>query len=67
MEKHEAEKVLAGLTEKEREVLKEAVSVLWFNDSSDYVNALWDIIRVLMGSDIELDDVYHLLQDKDEE
>lgn len=65
MEKHELKKTLAGLTEKEREALKEAVSVLWLNDRSDYINGLWDIIRILMGTDIDINEVYPMLCDKD--
>ncbi|AJD93110.1 hypothetical protein JMA_37920 (plasmid) [Jeotgalibacillus malaysiensis] len=65
MEKHELEKTLAGLTEKEREALKEAVTVLWLNDRSDYINGLWDIIRILMGTDIDINEVYPMLCDND--
>lgn len=66
MEKREVEEILAGLTEKEREALKEAVTVLWLNDRSDYINGLWDIIRILMGTDIDINQVYPMLCDNDE-
>lgn len=65
MEKHELEKTLAGLTEKEREALKEAVRVLWLNDRSDYINGLWDIIRILMATYIDINEVYPMLCDND--
>lgn len=67
MQKEKVEAILAELTEKERAVLKEAVTVLWLNDSSDYINGLCDIIRVLMGEDIDIDDVYPLLREQDED
>lgn len=41
-----------SLTEKELEALNHAVSVIWLNDNSDYLNGLWDIIRTIIGDDL---------------
>lgn len=49
--------VIAGrlkmLTPKELEALNEAVSTLYFNDSSKFRGALWSIIRDLLGLDVD--------------
>lgn len=38
--------------EKLQRVLREAVSVIYFDDSSDYGSALWSIVRIIGGSDL---------------
>jgi hypothetical protein len=48
------------LTEKEKNALKEAISVIWLDDSSDYLNGLWDVVRVIIGSEIIDDDDFNL-------
>lgn len=35
-----------------REALEECVNAIYFNDSSDYLKALWRIVRILTASDI---------------
>lgn len=52
--------VLTTLTDKERNALSQAISVLWLNDSSDYMNGLWDVIRAIIGSDTLDDDSFDL-------
>lgn len=48
--------IVEELTDKERNALKEAVSVLYLNDSSDYINGLWDVVRAIVGEKVEDDD-----------
>src|SRR6185312_3749392 len=43
--------ILEHLSDKEKLSLDKAVSVLYFNDSSDYVNGLWDVVRAILGED----------------
>lgn len=44
--------VLNELSDKEKEALKEAISVLYFNDSSDYIGGLWSVVRAILGYEI---------------
>lgn len=48
--------VLSTLSGREKRALKEAVSVIYLNDSSDYINGLWGVIDALIGD--YLDDEY---------
>ncbi|MFE8701080.1 hypothetical protein ACFYKX_10785 [Cytobacillus sp. FJAT-54145] len=61
------------LTEKEKQALTEAVSVIWLNDKSDYLNGLWDVIRVLVGEDLfhhkdwDINQLYKVLKPRETE
>lgn len=44
--------IINSLTEREKQALDEAVSVIYLNDSSDYINGLWGVVRAIVGSDI---------------
>jgi hypothetical protein len=46
---------LDSLSTREREVLNHAVSALYFNDSSDYINALWDIVYTMLHVECDPD------------
>ena len=46
---------LEGLSPKERAALNEAVTALYFDDSSKFRGSLWSIIRGLL--DLDLDEV----------
>lgn len=48
--------IKSQLTQKEADALKEAISVIWLNDRSDYINGLWDVIRAIIGHDIVSND-----------
>lgn len=48
-------KTVRNLSAKEKEALRIALSVLNLNDSSDYVNGLWDIVALLTGDTWEED------------
>ncbi|MEX3623546.1 helix-turn-helix transcriptional regulator [Viridibacillus arvi] len=41
--------LLKSLTEREKQALSEALSVIHLNDSSDYINGLWAVVKVLIG------------------
>ncbi len=43
---------LQSLTDKEVAALEEAMSVIYLNDSSDYLNGLWGVIRAILGDHI---------------
>ena len=53
-------KAVNYLTEKEKNALKEAISVIWLDDSSDYLNGLWDVVRAIVGSEILDDDEFDI-------
>lgn len=42
---------LDELTDKEKKALEEAMTVLWLDDRSDYINGLWSVIRAILGDD----------------
>ncbi len=43
---------LQTLTDKEAAALEEAMAVIYLNDSSDYLNGLWGVIRAILGDHI---------------
>ena len=51
LEENQLTTVIESLTEKERNALKAAISVIWLNDRSDYLNGLWDVVRAILGSE----------------
>jgi transcriptional regulator with XRE-family HTH domain len=51
---------LNELTYKEKKALEEALSVLWLEDSSDYINGLWGVIKAILGDDIVSSDGFVL-------
>lgn len=53
----EIDKIINSLTMKEKEVLIEAISPLYFEDRSDYIRGLWDIVNVLIGDRVNVDDI----------
>lgn len=46
---------LSALSNRELQALNESVSVLYFNDSSDYVNGLWGVVDALLGDSLDDD------------
>lgn len=53
MDKNQVEQVIDGLTPKERAALDEAISVIYFTDSADYINGLWGVVRAILGDAID--------------
>jgi uncharacterized protein (DUF433 family) len=51
-------KMIGSLTEKEKEALKAAASVIYLNDRSDYINGLWDVIKAIVGDKLYEDDEF---------
>jgi len=47
------EKLLKTLTNQQIKILKIATNAIYFNDNSDYLSALWDIVNEISGSKIE--------------
>jgi hypothetical protein len=62
MDKNSLTELIESLTERERNALKEAISVIWLDDSSDYLNGLWDVVRIIVGSEIVDDEDFNLNQ-----
>jgi hypothetical protein len=52
----EALNMISDLTKKEKNALKEAVTVLYLNDRSDYINGLWDVVRAIIGEKVDDED-----------
>jgi hypothetical protein len=50
--------MIGSLTEKEKEALKAAASVIYLNDRSDYINGLWDVIKAIVGDKLYEDDEF---------
>lgn len=44
--------ILDQFTSRELAALNAALSVIHLNDSSDYINGLWDVLRALLGNDV---------------
>jgi len=42
------------LTEQEKQILKIATNAIYFNDNSDYLSALWDIVNEIVGRGKEI-------------
>lgn len=53
-------KMANSLTDKERKALYAAISVLWLNDSSDYINGLWEVVRAIVGDEIFDNDDFNI-------
>lgn len=53
MKENEIFKMLQDLTDKEREALKEAITVIYLADKSDYINGLWGVVTAIIGDDID--------------
>lgn len=57
--------IIQSLTKKEQEALKAAVSVLYFEDSSDYANGLWEVVRAIIGNELVDDENFHINKVRD--
>lgn len=44
--------IIESLSKREKEALSEAVTVIYLNDTSDYINGLWAVVSAIVGSDI---------------
>lgn len=59
--------IIDSLSSREKSALSEAVSAIYFNDSSDYLNGLWGVVRELVGHNVvinegfEVENLYDLL------
>lgn len=53
MSKNEIIEMLKELTDKEREALKSAISVIYLADSSDYINGLWEVVTAIIGDKLD--------------
>lgn len=58
--------MLKTLTDKERKALEEAISVIYLNDSSDYINGLWGVVTAIIGDRVneegfDIKDILHVL------
>jgi len=40
------------LTDQQKQILKIATNAIYFNDNSDYLSALWDIVYEIAGKEI---------------
>lgn len=47
---------LSLLTEKEKLALRESLQVIYLDDKSDYINGLWDVIRAIIGDQMDEDE-----------
>ena len=52
--------MLNELSDKEKKALEEAISVLYFNDSSDYITGLWAVVRAILGNDVVHNEGFNL-------
>jgi transcriptional regulator with XRE-family HTH domain len=48
------------LSDKEKKALKEAMSVLWLKDSSDYIKGLWGVVNAIIGEEIVQNEGFRL-------
>lgn len=53
MKRAKMELILNGLTEKEKNALKEALSPIYFSDSADYIRGLWNVVQALIGDQVK--------------
>jgi transcriptional regulator with XRE-family HTH domain len=72
LRKKELEQFLSNFSEKEKEILDNVISPIYFSDSSDYLTGLWGVVRVLFEgiSEIKNDDIkkiYHILHPEENE
>lgn len=44
--------IIDSLSEREKLILEEVVSVIYFNDSSDYIRGLWSVMRIILGENM---------------
>jgi transcriptional regulator with XRE-family HTH domain len=44
--------IIDSLSEREILALNEAVSVLYLNDNSDYINGLWGVVKAIIGDNV---------------
>jgi transcriptional regulator with XRE-family HTH domain len=44
--------IIDSLSEREKLALNEAISVLYLNDRSDYLNGLWAVVRAIVGDSV---------------
>lgn len=62
--------VLSTLSGREKRALKEAVSVIYLNDRSDYINGLWGVIEALIGDYLDdeysVDELKRILDDEED-
>lgn len=66
MKQDEIIHMLEGLTDKERESLQSAVSAIYFEDKSDYLKSLWEIVTIIIGDSldekgVDIKDILHVL------
>lgn len=66
MNQNEILKMLQGLSDKERESLQSAVSAIYFEDKSDYLKSLWEIVTIIIGENldeegVDIKDILHIL------
>lgn len=52
--------VIDTLSVREKEALRAATSVLYLNDSTDYINGLWDVVRALVGDNVVENEGFNL-------
>jgi len=45
--------ILEKLTPREKEILRIASNAIYFNDRSDYLSALWEVVNLLSNNSIE--------------
>ena len=57
---------IGDLTDKEKKVLDPIVTVLYLNDSSDYINGLWEaldeILELKHDDDVNIDKLFNELK-----
>lgn len=46
------------LSEREKQAINAALAVIHLNDSSDYINGLWEVLRALLGENIVEDNSF---------
>ncbi|WPS85519.1 hypothetical protein SMD22_00225 (plasmid) [Brevibacillus halotolerans] len=49
--------IISSLSQKEKEALKEAIAPIYFEDRADYIRGLWNVVNVLIGDKIDMDEV----------
>ena len=52
--------ILKSLTVKETAALEEAMSVLYLNDRSDYLNGLWRVVKAIVGDNVVNSDNFEI-------
>lgn len=57
MNQEKIQAIINSLTPKEKDALREAIAAIYFQDSADYIRGLWNVVNVLIGDKLDLDEL----------